>query len=199
MSIYSILYSVQDLYWPWQCMTQYMLKIKPCNYTVKYNLMEVSESFGGTGLLYYWLDCSSLWQLVGRNCSCVWLYLAYKAVYLLWEERLWNRLCIRVWWSAVLFAALFLTLEMYKCWMKGRSAQMIFINDLQSWLSLWSVSVLFAGWSKPDSDGWTENRLGYISVGLDQQLLRQVNFLSWCKKYILCWAFLMTVDVGCPF
>ncbi len=54
---------------------------------------------------------------------------------------------------------------------------------------LQSSYIWFAGWPKPYSYRRAQNRLNNSRVKLCHVRLWQVNFFSWRRKYILCWAF----------
>src|SRR4029434_2476044 len=81
-----------------------------------------------------WVSCSVVRRRGGRNCFCVWRF--WRTVICpadserLSEGRSLNSLCPGCEGSAVIFPARFLTLEVYRSWMVGRLALMIFSADL---------------------------------------------------------------------
>ena len=64
--------------------------------------------------------------------------------------------------------ARFLTLDLYRSWVEGRSAQIIFSTDLTVHCNLH----LFCLVAKPDSDGRIQDRLDDGKVEGTQQLLQ---------------------------
>ncbi len=90
-----------------------------------------------TGLLTLndWLSvhqCDGLWGETDLVSGCFCSIVSTRG----------EKLCPGCDGSAMIFLARFLTLDMYKSWMEGRSAPVIFSAVLQ-----------IGGWSKPDHDG----------------------------------------------
>src|SRR4029434_3659117 len=93
-----------------------------------------------------WVSCSVVRRRGGRNCFCVWRF--WRTVICLAdserlpEGRSLNNLCPGCEGSAVIFPARFLTLEVYRSWMVGRLAPMIFSADLTVRWSLFLSSLV---------------------------------------------------------
>src|SRR4029434_3886153 len=81
-----------------------------------------------------WVSCSVVRRRGGRNCFCVWRF--WRTVICpadserLPAGRSLNSLCPGCEGSEVIFPARFLTLDVYRSWMVGRSAPIIFSADL---------------------------------------------------------------------
>lgn len=86
----------------------------------------------------------------------------------------WEQVWSRVWWSAVALPACFLILDLYKSWMEGTSAAVIFCAVLTFRCSLFSPCVV-----ADPKFGCAESRLDYCRVEMDGQLL------SWFRKFNL--------------
>lgn len=62
-----------------------------------------------------------------------------------------------------------------------------------------SLVVLFGGQARSDNDGSTETRLDCSRVELHQQIMGQVNFLTWGSSDVLClvfWSLCWTPTLG---
>ncbi len=145
--------------------------------------------------LYDWFNCSSEWQPVGRNCSCVWLFWR-TVLYSSYQRRGVGTGCVQsvkdLQWCFLPVSWLLTCISPE--WRAGWH-QWLFP---QSW-PLQSVPVLFCGQSKPESDGCAENGLDYDRVKLDQQLLKQVELPELAQEvHPLLGLFDDCVDVGCP-
>src|SRR4029434_1518948 len=87
-----------------------------------------------------WVSCSVLRRRGGRNSFCVWRF--WRRVICSVFGRSLNNLCPGCEGSAVIFPVRFLTLEVYRSWMVGRLAPMIFSADLTDCCSLFLSSLV---------------------------------------------------------
>src|SRR4029434_3283657 len=121
-----------------------------------------------------WVSCSVVRRRGGRNCFCVWRF--WRTVICLAdserlpEGRSLNNLCPGCEGSAMIFPARFLTLEVYRSWMVGRLAPMIFSADLTERWSCFLSSLV----ADPNQTVIEVHRLYDCGVEHDQQILRQV-------------------------
>src|SRR4029434_608436 len=96
-----------------------------------------------TYMLYVlqWVSCSVVRRRGGRNCFCVWRFWR-TVICRVYQGRSLKSLCPGCEGSAVIFPARFLTLEVYRSWMVGRLAPMIFSADLTVRWSLFLSSLV---------------------------------------------------------